>query len=574
MYSKLKRPLLVSLGAVAAIGLIAGAATAIGGKTSKVDATSATTIDDVFTVTSFKPAKGDSYGSTPNLVGESGAVYKAYSRYGDSGDIQLRSSDSQSGIVVTSSSSKLVGISVEWSSSVKDSWELSLYTSSEPFNDTKDLYQGKTADYTLNKSTNSISFDAASQPSYIGVRSRNGTVYLKSITFTWVVQAVGTLESIEVDTTNAKLDYYVGDSLDWSGLSITAFDTEGSELPLTAFSNGVSIDPAHGTTATEVGEFDATVSYTSGDITKSSTFKYRVTAPTSTAFYKVDPSSIENILLGSKGILAYGSMVSGALEGKILSAVSLELDGESDVSSLDEITLFENSGAAPFTIGLGYLDETLSFYFENDYQPGYLNAAGEKNLSIVSERTSDFRDTTSFAVSASADTEGALSIKSNTTTPYYLRYNSSSPRFTLYKSGQNDPFMFVSTPTADEQVHELAAYIMAWEDTNQCVTHYWTAKDAFFNNLDENAKEIFKNTNGDASEEADIVAQAKARYDAWAINRGDYETRFDGNAPSGAAIVKDDANDDMGIYVGALAIVLAGLGVGSAVIIKKRKSRI
>ena len=349
---------------------------------------------------------------------------------------------------------------------------------------------------------------------------------------------------------------------------IKAQDNAGVEKTFDYADQEVSIEPANGTVLTEAGDFEAEVSLTIDGVKKTASFNYHVDERTITTYVKATSQTFENALLGSKVLLGYGSNVNGAWNGKeYLLATSVD----ADVQNSDHIVIHEDSAAVPLTLSLGYVSDSFSLYYDDGSTKGYLAISG-KNVIIGDRNGESHAKTASFGITVGSD--GKSKINSKSSSSYFLEYNAFSPRFKFYEDTQEEPYLFLSAPTAEEQVKELATYIMAWDEENQCETHYGVAKNAFINRLDSEAQEIFKTTTGDASEEVGIVAQAKARYDAWAINRGDYETRFDGNAPSGAAIVKGDANDDMGIYVGVLAIVLAGLGVGSAVIIKKRKSRI
>ncbi len=382
---------------------------------------------------------------------------------------------------------------------------------------------------------------------------------------------LGVLDSITVSIESTKVDYFQGDFADWSGLVINAKDAAGVEATLNYASEGVSIDPAHGTLLNEAGDFSAKVSLTLGDITKTASFSYHVKEQAATIYTKATTDSFKNALLGSKVLLTYKNYANSTKNSAgYLNYASIA----SDTSSVDSFALYKDgSDAVPLTLALGYTADSFSLYYDDGSDSGYLALSGS-NVIVGNRNNSGYATSASFNIAIGNDNEAVLTFESDDT--YFLQFNASAKRFKPYqkKSNQQNPYLFLATPTAQEQVSELATYIMAWDTNNQCETNYYEAKNAYLNRLDEEAQIIFKETIGDASEEADLVAQAKARYDAWSINRGDYDTRFDDNVPSGAAIVKGNANDDMGIYVGAIAIVLAGLGVGSAVIIKKRKSRI
>ncbi len=72
---------------------------------------------------------------------------------------------------------------------------------------------------------------------------------------------VVTLEKIELDTTNAKTQYYEGDSFDRNGLLVKAFFSDGGE----SFVGNYSVSPEGPFTLTDT---KVTISYTFEEVTK------------------------------------------------------------------------------------------------------------------------------------------------------------------------------------------------------------------------------------------------------------------------------------------------------------------
>ena len=104
---------------------------------------------------------------------------------------------------------------------------------------------------------------------------------------------VGTLESIEVTAQPAKTDYYIGESFDPTGMTVTA-SYQGSSGSITREISGYICDVE---TFTESGTQTVTVSYTQGDVTRTAEVtvtvaavelnKLEVTAPPAKTVYKV-----------------------------------------------------------------------------------------------------------------------------------------------------------------------------------------------------------------------------------------------------------------------------------------------
>lgn len=83
-----------------------------------------------------------------------------------------------------------------------------------------------------------------------------------------------TLESIAITSEPTKKTYTVGDTLDLSGLVVTAAYSDGSSAPVTNYTAA----PDNGSTLNTEGTVSVTVSYTEGDITKTAAFDVQVNA--------------------------------------------------------------------------------------------------------------------------------------------------------------------------------------------------------------------------------------------------------------------------------------------------------
>jgi hypothetical protein len=99
----------------------------------------------------------------------------------------------------------------------------------------------------------------------------------KSVTFTVdIVAPEPTLTGISVTTPPDKLTYTVGESLDLTGLVVTASYSDSTSAAVTAYTT----DPTNGATLSTAGAVTVTVTYKEGDVTKTATFSVTVNAAT------------------------------------------------------------------------------------------------------------------------------------------------------------------------------------------------------------------------------------------------------------------------------------------------------
>lgn len=126
----------------------------------------------------------------------SSAVYAGQSASKD-GTIQLRSKNSNSGIVSTTSGGKVRKITVEWNSQTTENQVLQIYGNNSPYTSAAELYntnnntnQGKLlGEIVCGESTIFVEENYA----YVGLRSKNGAIYLNSVEITWEEDVWGSL---------------------------------------------------------------------------------------------------------------------------------------------------------------------------------------------------------------------------------------------------------------------------------------------------------------------------------------------------------------------------------------------
>ena len=138
-------------------------------------------VTDVLKASMFK-ATETTYTEFSNVEATSGTVYAGQNAMTKNGGIQLRSKNSNSGIVSTKSvgTVKSVAITVESGKNTLD-----IYGSKTAYTAATDLYNSKTQGTKLGSLSKTGTLDITGDYAYIGVRSNNGAIYLTDITIVW-----------------------------------------------------------------------------------------------------------------------------------------------------------------------------------------------------------------------------------------------------------------------------------------------------------------------------------------------------------------------------------------------------
>ena len=182
-----------------AAGLLALAtgATIVSVKPVVESAKAANTITDTIVANDLK-AIGTNYVEFSDVVKESGATYAGQSAT-DKNTIQLRSKNSNSGIVSTVSGGNIRKISVDWNSTTSSERVLDVYGSTEPFTQATELYNIKSPVEkigSINYSSTPNFLEISENWEYVGVRSNSGAMYLNSISFEW--ETISTEASVTI----------------------------------------------------------------------------------------------------------------------------------------------------------------------------------------------------------------------------------------------------------------------------------------------------------------------------------------------------------------------------------------
>ena len=128
---------------------------------------------------------GTNYSDWSDVTSNSSAVYAGNTAGGNTA-IQLRSKNSNSGIVTTTSGGTVTHIAVTWNSNTGAGRKLNVYGSNNAYTAASELY-GDNAGTLIG----TIDFDSSTDLEitdsyeYIGLRSASGALWLDNITITW-----------------------------------------------------------------------------------------------------------------------------------------------------------------------------------------------------------------------------------------------------------------------------------------------------------------------------------------------------------------------------------------------------
>ena len=169
-------------------------------------------------------AEGTTYSSWSGKTSKSSAVYAGQSAGGNN-SIQLRSNNSNSGIVTTVSGGKVKKISIDWNSNTDATRELWVYGKNTAYTNPTELYNASTdGDKLAAIPFGTLEFVIDGDYEYIGLRSGSGAMYLNSVEITWVEEEP---ESYTLTVTDAGyatlfLDFNAAIPADVKAYTVTA----------------------------------------------------------------------------------------------------------------------------------------------------------------------------------------------------------------------------------------------------------------------------------------------------------------------------------------------------------------
>ena len=159
---------------------------------------------------------GTTYKDFSGKTGSSGAVYAGQSAGGNS-TIQLRTNNSNSGIVTTTSGGKVKSITITFNSATVDGRTVNVYGKNTPYEAATDLYNTSTSGTLLGSvaydgNTTSFTIDIDEDYTFIGLRSNSGALYLDKVQITWETSDAPQKEAAGLAFETAEFTINLGDA--------------------------------------------------------------------------------------------------------------------------------------------------------------------------------------------------------------------------------------------------------------------------------------------------------------------------------------------------------------------------
>ncbi len=194
---------------------------------------STVTVSDELTLSTTGVTAGSTdYSSWSGKTDNSDAVYAGQSA-GDKSAIQLRSKNSNSGIITTASGGKAKKVTIVWNSNTTNGRTLNIYGKNSAYSAPTDLYNNSnqgTLLGTIVKGT-STELSITNDYAYIGMRSDSGAMFLDKVTVDWETEGSGGSTTTYTTAPNCPAVTY---TVTWNVDGNTNNDefNEGAELVL------------------------------------------------------------------------------------------------------------------------------------------------------------------------------------------------------------------------------------------------------------------------------------------------------------------------------------------------------
>lgn len=227
---------------------------------------------DVITAADLK-GEVDTYKDFSGVKKTSGAVYAGNSAYKD-GSIQLRSKNSNSGIVATTSGGRISQIIITWDNSTANARQIDIYGNTNPYTSAAELYEtsGNTNQGELigSLAKGETTLTVEGNYPYVGIRSNDGALYIKDITFVWEKVSEPTTGSFSI--TDAGFATYYTDKAfvmpeNVQGGIVTKANNETSQLTVSYNYQPGTVVPAKTPIVLKGEKGDYTVNYTTSEET-------------------------------------------------------------------------------------------------------------------------------------------------------------------------------------------------------------------------------------------------------------------------------------------------------------------
>ena len=193
-----------------------------------VFATSVTgSVTDELTNATTGVGTSTSYSNWSGKTASSSAVYAGNSA-GTNSTIQLRTNNSNSGVVSTISGGKVTKVVVDWSSDTQSDRTLDIYGKNTAYEKASDLYGDSQGTKLGSIDYGTTELEITGNYAYIGVRSKSGALYMNKLSITWISTVYSayctTIAAPSVTISDAKYATFVPNTnVGFSGTGVTAY---------------------------------------------------------------------------------------------------------------------------------------------------------------------------------------------------------------------------------------------------------------------------------------------------------------------------------------------------------------
>ena len=362
------------------------------------------------------------YGGVSGKTGASGTVYAAYGMKNGNNAIQIRSNDSSSGVVSTSTIGTISKVTVDWGTGTADGRTLNVYGSNSAYTTPSALFNANTQGTLIGTIVCGTSTELSVSDSYkyIGLRSNSGAMYINSINIEW------TPSGSAVEPENPTIYFSDGDKTLVKGEVYTQAVTTTSNGEVTYTSKNTQVATVDATTgevtAIAVGEaiIEANVAATSSY--NAATASYTVTV--------VEPTYYELITNASK-LKANDQILLAYVDGE--SAKAMSATQASNNRPAVDVILNADETLTPTSV-----TQVITLEFDND---SILFNVGNSRYLYAASATSNWLRTTT---TANSNAKAFISIADSVATIVFqgentngtIRYNpnNGSPIFSCYAS--------------------------------------------------------------------------------------------------------------------------------------------
>ena len=423
-------------------------------------------VSDTLTRETTGVAQSTTYVSWSGKNGTSGATYAGQSA-GDSNTIQLRSKNSNSGIITTASGGKIAKVSVEWNSKTSAGRILDVYAKNTAYSDPTDLYGSDSG-----TKVGSIAYSSDTELTisgdytYVAVRSNDGALYLDSITFTWgdstpatpvyptAISLSAASNSITIGATTQLTVGYTPSDTNVKNVTYSSSNESVATVSSTGLVTGVAqgsvtitatAEATNNTTITATTSITITpVSVTSVSLdTNSTTVKVGKTV---TLVATVSPSSATNKNINwSSSDTSVATVSGGTVTGVAAGTATITATSAADSSKKATCTVSVQASGGEETFSISYTD------LPTTYQTGSTVYTAASGIKFQAYNCANYSSKMQFKASSGyiQSTED-LELQSITIN------DRDSNTLTVY--GSNTAGSFSTTITGDNDVYDLTGY--------------------------------------------------------------------------------------------------------------------